>query len=143
MAPFSKFVKLAKEQPVGCFFSSLLSFVFLSFAIGGLVFVAYAVFSVALLKDAIYSNTGFHVSAKSIFINAYTGNCVINSLTLENPSSYNLSDSHGEMDLDASNIFLKARRIHAKISPLQLIRGKIEISSTINFSCKSIFRWFY
>ena len=63
----SKTFTLLKEQPIGCFFAALLSFLLISTVLAGMLFIAAAIISVPVIKDTISAQTGFHASVESAF----------------------------------------------------------------------------
>lgn len=130
LSVLSKTYAILRDQPIGCFFAALLSFLLISAVFGGMLFIATAIITVPIMKDTISAQTGFHTSVESIFLNVYTGECKMNYLTLQNPAAYTLSDYESQ----ASNLeiptFAIIKSAKLRLSPAKLIlEGRLAVKS--------------
>jgi len=130
MANFiTKGFSILKEQPIGCFFAAFLSLALISSVVAGIVFIAAAIIAVPVIKDTISAQTGYHATVESVFLNVYTGTCELNFLTLQNPSTYNVSDIVKNSDMETAT-FMEAKKVKLVLSPYELIvNGKFLIKS--------------
>lgn len=125
----SKTFTILKEQPIGCFFAVLLSFLLISTVLAGMLFIAAAIISVPVIKDTISAQTGFHASVESVFLNIYTGECNLNYLSLQNPQAYNMSEYATESNMEIPT-FAIAKSVKLRLSPSDLIlRGRLVVKS--------------
>ena len=125
----SKTFTILKEQPIGCFFAALLSFLLISTVLAGMLFIAAAIISVPVIKDTISAQTGFHASVESVFLNIYTGECNLNYLSLQNPQAYNTSEYATESNMEIPT-FAIAKSVKLRLSPSDLIlRGRLVVKS--------------
>lgn len=127
MALISNSIKLARRQPFGCLFSTLLALLFISGAAAAIAFSVYSLAAVGLLKNTLQNQTGFYVGSDSIFVNLYTGKCTIGRLRIDNPTIYT-SREYFEKSGDPAKSFLLAKSVSFKLSPLKLLAGELEIS---------------
>ncbi len=128
MRAIYQFFRFARKEPFGCFVSSTISFVLISCLLAGAVYVSYSMLAVSLIKGAIVSSTGFSVSAQYIYVNAFTGECQIDGLTLINPSAYEFGLYRVKRP-DNIEKFMEVKKIQMRLNPLKLLQGRVEISS--------------
>lgn len=124
MKSISKLARLVVTQPAGCVFSLLLAIILLTAAFGGMLFTFFAVASPAIIKDAIYENTGFRLSASNVYVNIFTGECLVEKLSLENPITRTQIDDSTKL-----RQFVSAPKVLLKISPAALLKGKLDLIS--------------
>ncbi len=125
---FNKIFSFAKYEPFGCLFSAVLSVSIICALAAGFSFVIYSIWAVTLVKNNIESATGFGVTTQNIYVNVFTGYCEITEMHISNPEVYDMREL-ADKNADNSLKFLNIKKINAKLSPLELIKGRFELSS--------------
>lgn len=106
-----------KTRPLGCGISLLCSLALVLAALGGVLFISFAMFAAPKFKNLVYAETGFHPTMEDVSVNVFTGDCVFYNLKLENP--------HGVYDFGN---FLTSKEVRFRVSPLKLLMGDIEFT---------------